>query len=144
MDGKTFDVINPVDETVICSVHEAVEKDVDVAVDAARKAFEGAWGKVTPQERGRLLTRLADLFEKNIELLAAVESLNNGKAFTIAKADLAAATGCLRYYGGWADKIDGKVVDVSPETFNYVKREPVRDGSTQPSAPPVCRRRDRG
>ena len=96
VDGKTFEVINPTDESVICSVHEASEKDVDIAVAAARKAFEGDWRKETPEKRGRLLVKLADLFEQNVDLLAAVESLDNGKAITMAKGDVAAAAGCLR------------------------------------------------
>lgn len=125
VDGKTFEVINPSDESVICSIHEATEKDVDIAVSAARKAFEGPWRKESPENRGRLLTKLADLFEANIDKLAAVESLDNGKAITMAKGDVAASAGCLRYYGGWADKIEGKVVDTNHETFNYIKKEPI-------------------
>jgi len=125
VEGKTFEVINPTDETVICSVHEATEKDVDIAVAAARKAFEGPWRKETPENRGRLLVKLADLFEKNVDLLAAVESLDNGKAITMAKGDVGAAAGCLRYYGGWADKIEGKVVETTHDTFNYVRKEPI-------------------
>jgi len=125
VDGKTFEVINPTDESVICSVQEATEKDVDIAVSAARKAFEGEWRKVTPEQRGRYLVNLANLFEKNIDLLAAVESLDNGKAISMAKGDVGACAGCLRYYGGWADKIEGKVIDTSHDTFNYTKKEPI-------------------
>jgi len=125
VDGKTFEVINPSTEEVICSVHEATEKDVDIAVAAARKAFEGQWRKETPEKRGKLLNNLAQLFEKNIDLLASVESLDNGKAVSMAKVDIGMAAGCLRYYGGWADKIEGKVVDTSPDTFNYIKKEPI-------------------
>jgi aldehyde dehydrogenase (NAD+) len=125
VDGKTFEVINPSTEEVICSVHEATEKDVDIAVAAARKAFEGDWKKVAPGDRGKMLFKLADLFEKNIETLAAVESLDNGKAITMATGDVGACVGTLRYYGGWADKIEGKVVDTSHDTFNYIKKEPV-------------------
>lgn len=125
-DGKTFEVINPTNEEVITSVHEATEKDVDIAVDAARKAFEGEWRhKMTPEDRGRLLAKLADLFEKNADKLAAVESLDNGKAMSMAQVDVKMAAGCLRYYGGWADKIEGKVIDTTPDTFNYCKREPI-------------------
>jgi aldehyde dehydrogenase (NAD+) len=69
--------------------------------------------------------KLADLFEENADLLAAVESLDNGKAITMAKGDVGASAGCLRYYGGWADKVEGKVIDTSPDTFNYTKKEPV-------------------
>lgn len=126
VDGKTFEVINPSTEEVITSVQEASEKDVDIAVEAARKAFNGPWRKETPENRGKLLVKLADLFLENADLLAAVEALDNGKAFTMAKnVDVPAAAGCLRYYGGWADKIEGKVVDTTPDTFNYIRKEPV-------------------
>lgn len=116
VDGRTFEVINPATEEVITSVHEASEKDVDIAVAAARKAFEGPWRKETPENRGKLLVKLADLFEKNLDLLAAVESLDNGKAINMAKVDIGMSAGCLRYYGGWADKIEGKVIDTTPDT----------------------------
>ncbi|KAK3067823.1 aldehyde dehydrogenase (NAD(P)(+)) ald5 [Teratosphaeriaceae sp. CCFEE 6253] len=125
VDGKTFEVINPTTEEVITSVHEATEKDVDIAVAAARKAFEGPWRKETPENRGRLLVKLADLFENNLDLLASVESLDNGKAVSMAKVDIGMSAGCLRYYGGWADKIEGKVMDTTPDTFNYIRKEPI-------------------
>lgn len=124
-DGKTFETINPATEEVITSVQEATEKDVDIAVAAARKAFEGPWRKETPENRGKLLRALADLFEKNLDLLASIEALDNGKAVSMAKVDISMCAGCLRYYGGWADKIEGKVVDTTPDTFNYIKKEPV-------------------
>jgi len=106
-------------------VHEATEKDVDVAVKAARTAFEGVWHNVTPSDRGRMLTKLADLFESNIETLAAVEALDNGKAVTMAKIDIGNAAGCLRYYGGWADKIHGQTIDTNTETLSYTRHEPI-------------------
>ncbi len=104
---------------------EATEKDVDIAVDAARKAFETTWRETTPQKRGVLMNKLADLVEKNVELISAVESLDNGKSITFAKADIGAVVGCLRYYAGWADKIEGKTLDVSPDMFHYTRPEPV-------------------
>ncbi|KAL4735253.1 aldehyde dehydrogenase [Aspergillus similis] len=125
VEGKTFQVINPSNEKVITSVHEATEKDVDVAVAAARAAFEGSWRQVTPSERGILINKLADLMEREIDTLAAIESLDNGKAFTMAKVDLANAIGCLRYYAGWADKIHGQTIDTNPETLTYTRHEPV-------------------
>lgn len=125
VDKKTFEVINPTTEEVICSVHEATEKDVDIAVAAARKAFKGEWRKTTPADRGRLLNKLADLAEKNTDILAAVESLDNGKSITLAKGDVAGVVGCLRYYAGWADKVEGKTIDIDPEMFHYTRSEPV-------------------
>ncbi|KAJ0386240.1 hypothetical protein COL922a_004761 [Colletotrichum nupharicola] len=125
VDKQTFEVINPSTEEVICSVHEATEKDVDIAVAAARKAFEGVWAETTPNQRSVYLLKLADLAEKNAELLAAVESLDNGKSISMAKGDVGAVVGCLRYYGGWADKIEGKTIDVAPDMFHYTRPEPI-------------------
>ncbi|MCJ1259129.1 aldehyde dehydrogenase (NAD(P)(+)) ald5 [Lignoscripta atroalba] len=125
VDGKTFEVINPSNEKTIVSVHEATEKDVDIAVAAARKAFEGEWRNTTPEQKGKYLNRLAVLVEENLDTLAAIESLDNGKAVTMAKGDVGMVAGCLRYYGGWADKIEGKVIETNHETFNYTKQEPI-------------------
>ncbi|KAI0010499.1 aldehyde dehydrogenase [Xylariaceae sp. FL0662B] len=125
VDKKTFEVINPTTEEVICSVSEATEKDVDIAVAAARKAFEGEWRKTSPQQRGIYMTRLADICEKNLDLLAAVESLDNGKSITMARGDVGAVIGCIRYYGGWADKIEGKTIDINHESFHYTRQEPI-------------------
>lgn len=72
-----------------------------------------------------MLTKLADLFERDVEILASIEALDNGKAITMAKGDVAAAAGCLRYYGGWADKITGQTIDQNPETLTYTRHEPV-------------------
>lgn len=124
-DKKKFEVINPSTEEVICSVCEATEKDVDTAVSAARKAFQGTWRTTAPGERGRLLLKLADLVEANSEKLAAVESLDNGKAINMARGDVGAVVGCIRYYGGWADKIEGKTLDISHDKFNYTRSEPL-------------------
>lgn len=125
VDKKTFETINPSTEEVICSVSEATEKDVDIAVKAARKAFEGEWKQTAPGQRSKLLTNLAELVEKNLDLLAAVESLDNGKSLAMAKGDVGAVAGCLRYYGGWADKIEGKTIDIAPDMFHYTRSEPV-------------------
>jgi len=124
-EGKTFETINPTNEKPIISVYEATEKDVDTAVAAARAAFEGSWRQVTPSDRGRLINKLADLMERDIDTIAAVEALDNGKAFTMAKVDTANAIGCLRYYAGWADKIHGQTIDTNPETLTYTRHEPV-------------------
>ena len=77
--GKTFEAINPATSKSICEVQEASDEDVDIAVSAARAAFDGAWGDLHPSERGKLLTKLADLIEEDAEMLGAVEALNGGK-----------------------------------------------------------------
>ncbi|KAL6816892.1 aldehyde dehydrogenase domain-containing protein [Trichoderma camerunense] len=125
VDKKKFEVVNPATEEVITSVCEGTEKDVDLAVAAARKAFNTTWRKTAPGERGRLMLKLADLAEKNLDLLAAVESLDNGKSITMARGDVGAVVGCIRYYGGWADKIEGKTLDIAPDMFNYTRHEPL-------------------
>src|SRR5438128_6832912 len=88
--GKTFATINPATGETICQVAEGDKADIDLAVKAARKAFEeGPWRKMSAAERGRLLNKLADLIEKNQEELAALESLDNGKPYRdAATADL--------------------------------------------------------
>ncbi|KAK3941693.1 aldehyde dehydrogenase [Diplogelasinospora grovesii] len=125
VEKKTFETINPTTEEVICSVCEGTEADVDIAVKAARKAFEGAWHQTTPQQRGVLLFKLADICEKNLDLLAAVESLDNGKPLMLSRGDVGAIIGCIRYYGGWADKIEGKTIDIAPDMFSYTRQEPI-------------------
>jgi aldehyde dehydrogenase (NAD+) len=72
-----------------------------------------------------MLTKLADLFERDVDILAAIESLDNGKSFAMAKGDVAGSAGCLRYYGGWADKLVGQTIDTDPQNFTYTRHEPV-------------------
>src|SRR5580700_8784377 len=125
--GKTFATINPTSGEEICQIAEADAADVDIAVKAARAAFEhGPWRKMAASERGRLLLRLSDLIEKNADELAGLEALDNGKPFAIAKAvDVAATVGCFRYFAGWADKIHGKTIPVDGDYFCYTRHEPV-------------------
>src|ERR1035441_2120577 len=125
--GKTFPTINPSTGEEICQVAEADEADVNEAVKAARNAFEkGPWRKMSAAERGRLLYKLAELVEKHADELARLESLDNGKPYSVAKAaDLAVAIASYRYYAGWADKIHGKTIPVAGNYFNYTKLEPV-------------------
>src|ERR1700720_826208 len=85
--GKTFPTTNPATGETICQVAEGDKADVNLAVAAARKAFEtGPWPKMSAAERGRLLNRLADLIEQNVDELAELESLDNGKPLRDAKA----------------------------------------------------------
>jgi aldehyde dehydrogenase (NAD+) len=126
--GKTFETINPATGEVLASVAEADSADVDVAVKAARNAFhsKAPWRKMSASERGKLLNRLADLIEQNIEELSTLESLDNGKPRHIARAaDLPLVIACYRYYAGWADKIQGKTIPISGDYFCYTRHEPV-------------------
>ncbi len=125
--GKTFATINPSTGKEICQVAEADAADVDMAVHAARAAFEqGAWRKIKASERGRLLYRLADLIEKNAAELARIESLDNGKPFSVARAvDVPKTIDCYRYFAGWADKIHGKTIPIDGDFLCYTRHEPM-------------------
>jgi aldehyde dehydrogenase (NAD+) len=125
--GKKFETVNPATGEVICRVAEGDKADIELAVKAARKAFEsGPWPTMTAAERGRLLNKLADAIEANIDELAALESLDNGKPFAIARAaDLPLTVKAYRYYAGWADKIHGKTIPIEGNYFCYTRHEPV-------------------
>lgn len=125
MDGKTFQTINPHDEKPIVDVHEATERDVDVAVKAARRALNGEWKTTTPSTRGQLLIKLAELLERDSETLAVIEAMDNGKGVSMARGDVAASAGCIRYYGGWADKIYGQTIDTDAGFLTYTRHEAV-------------------
>jgi len=125
--GKTFPTINPATEEVICEVAEGDKEDVDLAVDAAREAFEtGPWATMDARDRGQLMYRLADLLEEEAEDLAALETLDNGKPINDARsADIPLVVDCIRYYAGWADKIQGATIPIRGDYFCYTRREPV-------------------
>jgi aldehyde dehydrogenase (NAD+) len=125
--GRTFATINPSTGEEICQVAEAAAEDVDKGVCAARAAFEnGPWRTMPASERGRLLHRLADLIESHAEELARLESLDNGKPLSIAKAvDVVKTVACYRYFGGWADKIQGKTIPIDGDFLCYTRHEPI-------------------
>lgn len=125
--GKTFKAINPATEKIITEVQEADKEDADIAVKAAREAFDnGPWRRMNSSERGKLMYKLADLIEKNREELSYIESLDNGKPAHIANiADLELTIGTIRYYAGWCDKIQGKTIPVNGPYFCYTRHEPV-------------------
>jgi aldehyde dehydrogenase (NAD+) len=125
-DGKTFDTYNPATGQVIAKVSEASAADVDKAVKAARRALEtGPWATMDAADRGRLMFRLADLVETNARDLAILESYNCGKTITDAQGDLQGVVNTLRYYAGWADKIEGKTVPVRGNFLSYTLRQPI-------------------
>jgi aldehyde dehydrogenase (NAD+) len=125
--GKSFPTLNPATGDAICRVAEGDKADIDLAVKAARKAFDsGPWSKMNASDRGRLIHKLADLIEKNAESLAALETLDNGKPYKDAlAADLPLTVKCLRYYAGWCDKIHGKTIPIDGPYFCYTRHEPV-------------------
>lgn len=124
--GKKFSVVNPVDEKEICQVHEASSDDVNDAVAAARAAVDGEWRQISAKGRRNLILKLADLVEKNAKDLGKLESYNNGGPLGLQSAVIGELADDLRYYAGWADKIDGRVpTAVAPNIQTIVQREPL-------------------
>ncbi|MDB4810006.1 aldehyde dehydrogenase family protein [bacterium] len=125
--GKTFPTINPATEEVIAMVAEGDAADVDAAANAARNAFDsGPWREMDARDRGRLMYLLADRMEQEIESLAALETLDNGKPYQDSlNVDLPLAIDCLRYYAGYADKIHGSTIPIRGNHFCYTRKEPV-------------------
>jgi phenylacetaldehyde dehydrogenase len=131
--GETFPTYDPATGNVICQVPAGDKADIDAAVKAARSAFEnGPWSRMTPSERGKLLWKLADLLEENLEEFARLESMDNGKPLTVARvADVPLAIDLFRYMAGWATKISGTTIPISvpyapgEKFFAYTQREPI-------------------
>jgi phenylacetaldehyde dehydrogenase len=131
--GKTFATYNPATGEVLAQVAEGDKQDIDLAVKAARKAFDsGPWSRMTASERGKLVWKLADLLEEHIEEFATLETLDNGKPLTVARgADVPLAVEMFRYMAGWATKLEGTTIPLSvPYTpgvnyHAYTLREPV-------------------
>ena len=113
--GKTFEVFNPADASVIARVPDSDREDINRAVAAARRAFDsGPWRRMTPSERGRLIWRIGDLILENADELAVLESLDNGKPRAVARvADVPLAADLFHYMAGWATKIEGNTIPIS-------------------------------
>jgi phenylacetaldehyde dehydrogenase len=131
--GETFEVFDPSNETVIAHVADCKKADVDLAVSAARKAFDsGPWSRMSPSARGKILWKIGDLILENLEELAQLESLNNGKPIGVARAaDVPLAADLFHYMAGWATKIEGNTIQLSvPYTPDaqyhaFTRREPI-------------------
>jgi phenylacetaldehyde dehydrogenase len=131
--GKTFPTYNPATGEVLAQVAEGDKQDVDAAVKAARKAFEtGPWSRMQATQRSKLIWKLGDLLEQNIEQFAMLETLDNGKPLAVARAaDVPLAADLFRYMAGWANKLEGTTIPLSvPYTpkakyLAYTLREPV-------------------
>jgi len=129
--GKTFPTYNPATGEILAHVAEGDKEDINRAVAAARAAFDkGPWRKLAPSERGRLIWKLADLLEKHAEEFAQLECLDQGKPLFLARvADIPVSIDQLRYYAGWATKIEGKTIPLSMQGggkfLAYTLREPI-------------------
>jgi len=121
--------IDPATEQVIAHVPAAGRADVDTAVAAARNAFEhGPWSRMNPSERARLMYRLADAVERNMDELALLETLDNGKPLKASRSiDVMGSAEKLRYFAGWVTKIGGETASLSApgDWHAYTLREPV-------------------
>ncbi|KAG0697387.1 putative 1-pyrroline-5-carboxylate dehydrogenase [Suillus ampliporus] len=122
----TIEVLNPVNGKVITSVAAGTAADIEIAAQAARKAYKERWGlKVPGAQRGRMLNKLADLLEANTNEFAALEALDVGKTFAAARRDVGGSVAVLRYYAGWADKIHGKTIETTEKKMAYTRHEPI-------------------
>ncbi|MCW5876697.1 MAG: aldehyde dehydrogenase family protein [Anaerolineales bacterium] len=124
--GETFETLNPATGAPLAAAALAGAADVDAAVAAAQAAFP-AWGSSIAAERAEKLFKLADLIDQHADMLAELETLDNGKPIRVARrGDLPYVTKHLRYQAGWADKIEGSTVPVTfPNQFVYTRREPL-------------------
>ncbi|WP_315728938.1 MULTISPECIES: aldehyde dehydrogenase family protein [unclassified Bradyrhizobium] len=126
LSGRTFKSLNPATEEVIATIAEGNAADVDRAVAAARRAFEGPWRTMRAAERGNILLRWAQLLRDHADEIVELESLDAGKPIAaILRQDLPAALDTLTYYAGWADKISGDVISTRDDALTYTVREPV-------------------
>ena len=131
--GKTFEVLNPATEEVVTHVAEGDKEDIDLAVKAARKAFEsGPWSSMSSSDRGKLIYKVGDLILDKLNELAELESLDNGKPISVARvADVPMAADIFHYMSGWATKIHGDTISISvpytpgAEYHSYTLREPI-------------------
>jgi phenylacetaldehyde dehydrogenase len=131
--GKTFETINPATGEILAKVAEGDAVDIDLAVRAARRAFDdGPWSRMTPSERGRIIWRIGDLINEHLEEFAELETLDNGKPLAVARvADVPLAAELFRYMAGWATKIEGNTIPLSvpyapgAQFHAYTLREPI-------------------
>ena len=124
-DGAVFTSIDPARGTAWATVAEAGPQDVDRAVDAARAALDGAWGRVGPADRARVLWRIAELVDANHEALAQIESRDNGKAIRETRAEIANVVRCYEYFAGVCQAQRGATLPDTGPQFVYTRREPV-------------------
>ncbi len=131
--GKTFDVYDPATDQVVAQAAEGDAADIDLAVAAARKAFDsGPWSKMTASQRSRIIWKVGDLIEQHADELAAMETIDNGKPFAVAKAaDVALSADMFRYMAGWATKIEGNTIPLNVpyvpggQFHAYTLKEPI-------------------
>lgn len=124
---KTFAVTNPANEKKVADLAEGDKSDVDLAVEAARKAFTrgSQWRDTDPTARGALMYKLAELVERDSDIIANLTVLENGKTFDMAKVENARFSQIMRFYAGFVDKHYGKTIPVDGAVFSYTRKEPI-------------------
>jgi aldehyde dehydrogenase (NAD+) len=127
LSGDTYQPINPASEEPLAAVGKGDERDIDLAVSAARKAFdEGPWPRMSPHERGRIVWRLGELIQQHLDEMARLESLCTGKTmFDSGMVEIPFAAEVFRYYAGWATKIHGETLQLREGAFTFTLRQPV-------------------
>jgi aldehyde dehydrogenase (NAD+) len=125
--GETFPTVNPATEKKIADIAASDKGDVDKAVAAAKEAFKrgSIWRNTDASARGKLLNKLADLFERDAIILANLESLDNGKPFPLAVYDVHASIASLRYFAGWSDKFFGNTIPTDGPYLSFTRKEPI-------------------
>lgn len=125
--GNTFETIDPRNEEVIARIAEGDKADIDLAVKAAREAFDnGPWPRLSPMERRNIMLKFADLIIENAEEIAALDAMDAGKLFAAGKTiDVPSAAQFMRYYAGAADKIHGTTLKMSRDIQGYTLLEPI-------------------
>ena len=129
--GKVFDVNDPATEMRLATVAEGDAADIDAAVRAARVALDGPWGRMSSSARGRMIHRIGDLILEHLDELAQLESLDNGKPFSVARvADVPLSADMFHYMSGWATKIEGKHISISNlaapgQYLSFTRPEPI-------------------
>lgn len=125
LDGTRIPVVNPATGEVIADIACAKAADVDMAVAAARKAFNARLlQNMKPVERSRMMHRIARILLERTEEIALVETLDNGKRISAARGDVAAAARYFEYYAGMADKLEGKSIPLGPDYIDYTVHAP--------------------
>ncbi len=122
--GQSIDVINPCDAKAYASLDRGTDADVDLAVKAARRAMDGAWGRLTATERGRILVKAGELILKHGDAIAEIEARDTGKPMSVARADVVAVARYFEFYGGAADKHHGEQLPYLSGYNVQVVREP--------------------
>ncbi|WP_141720149.1 aldehyde dehydrogenase family protein, partial [Rhizobium sp. YK2] len=125
--GAAMDVISPIDGTKLTTIADAGTEDVDLAIKAARQAFEkGSWSKAAPAERKKVLLKIAELIEKNALELAVLSVRDNGTEISMAlKAEPGSAAGTFRYYAEAIDKVYGEIAPTAENILGLVHREAI-------------------